>query len=214
MISFYDDNELVNLCRTFDRLMFDKALRGYVEAFRHALFTGVREFELAAIQIEHCHANYIEIPHGKGAKSRVVDIHPAGVPYYQLYLRERQQAGGKWLFPGSRSSKGPHVGPVATRTLRKWWKWMAREAGIHEAGLHELRRTFTTWAQEWMSITDLMRQLGHSKYDTTLKSYAGSIPGRKFCKDKPEWIKVAEAGGQRLLEEQGVIEITEWRKRG
>ena len=53
----------------------------------------------------------------------------------------------------------------------------------------------------------MMRQLGHSKYDTTLLSYQGSIPGRKFVKDPPQWLQVAEAGGRRLLEKQGVIDI-------
>lgn len=209
MINFYDDKELVNLWQTFDKLMREPRLRLYIEAYRLALCTGLREFELAAILVEHCHENYIDVPYGKGAKSRTVDIHPVCVPYYHLYLRERQQQGDRCLFPGRQ-------GPIATRTLRKYWKQVVEDAGIRylqPLPLHALRRTFATYMAESLSMLDLMDQMGHGSITTTNKHYRGSIAGRKFEKGPLEWLLVAEAGGRKLLEDQGVIELVAWRQK-
>lgn len=207
-INFYTSEELVSLWTTFDRLMRGP-LRGYVEAYRLTLCVGLREFETAGIEVENCHENYIQIRQGKGGKDRVADLLPVCLPYYHTYLRERQcsaSMGARWLFP-SPKFEDQHV---STRALRKWWRVVVQEAGIRyfdKLPLHALRSTFATWAAEQLSEVDLMRQLGHAKLDTTLKHYQGSLPGRKFSKPTPEWIKVAVAGGQALLESQNVIEL-------
>jgi integrase len=223
LIQFFDDPELCQLWKGWDRYMHDPYHRMHVELERLTLMTGAREFEINCLRVSDCHDRYIEIQKGKGDKYRTADVHPLGLPYYHAYLRERQQASGDpYLFPAvsikrHETNKGNSKAenhrilhfkvPVPTRTIRRRWPQFCKLIHLRYVEFHGLRRTFITWIAEELSVTDMMDQVGHQDYRTTNQHYRASIPGRKFYKAKPEWKKIAEAGGQRLLENQNVISI-------
>jgi integrase len=83
---------------------------------------------------------------------------------------------GQHLFPGE--SLDTEKGKVARprRDLKRPWKWIAREAGLSDVRLHDLRRTTASFMLSGgASLATVGKTLGHTQASTTAR-YAHLSP--------------------------------------
>ena len=128
---------------------------------------GLRRSEIACLAAEDCHLDaeppVLHVRNSKGAKDRVVPLHP------MLVQMLRGRIG--WLFksPGSRS----HLSPVSVGVrLSK-----ALSNGDQHVTAHQLRHYFGTEAARWADGNVLLvaQLMGHSSPSTTM-GYIGWSP--------------------------------------
>jgi integrase len=155
-----------------------------------ALYTGMRIGEICALRWEDVdfENGLIHVRHtlqriaaeGKKNKTALVFGAPKSAcsgrdiplsPSLKTLLREawKKRAGG---YVVSRKS-----GCAEPRTVRYWFRRIARRAGLSSVRFHTLRHTFATRCVELgVDIATLSRLLGHSSVKMTLDIYAGSTP--------------------------------------
>jgi len=196
---------MVKLFETAERVMDDP--RWIQAAFVTRLFfcaplrlNEMRHVQLKDIQLE---AGLIFVREGKGGETRFVEVVPEFLPYLEYYLKFHTKPGQTWLFPAMRRSRKLRRGqvanvPVSRRTIEKWWEDMLRLSGIRHVELHSTRRAHVYYFRDRLTPADMKDQLGHARLSTTEEHYWESIPGRRFRKEKPEWVKTMEAGAERI----------------
>lgn len=94
---------------------------------------------------------------------------PAGYPYVMVppnrydHIQENRRQG-KWSYEHAR------IGVICN--FKRQFDRIKIRAEIKTGTFHDIRRTaITNWFYEGLTITEVMRLAGHSKYDTTLKYY-------------------------------------------
>src|SRR5216683_7073325 len=134
------------------------------------LKSGIRESELAALQIEDVDFVHDElrVREGKGKKERTIPLMRELKTALQRYLTEREQQENivdvETMFL---ARNGTSLNPSSIRKLVK--KYYTK-AGVRKSGVHTLRHTFSAHnVNNGMSIADLQKILGHKKKETTLK---------------------------------------------
>jgi len=97
------------------------------------------------------------------------DRRPAGYPYIMVppnrydHIQGRRKRGD-WSYENARTG--------VINNFTKQFDKIRAKAGINTGTFHDFRRTaITNWFYEGLSIIEVMRLAGHSKYDTTLKYY-------------------------------------------
>jgi integrase len=80
----------------------------------------------------------------------------------EILRRRAKTATGDWVFPGN--TKEGHAGP-----FRVQWEQFAKDAGVQDLHVHDLRRSLGTWMISSGSSTTLtMRALGHKTIHAAL----------------------------------------------
>lgn len=133
--------------------------------FRVALFTGARRGNLLAMKwadIDLDAATW-RIPHTKNGTPQTVTLAPPVV----AILKARRAQGGRakvvspFVFPGS-GKTGHMVEPKSA------WRRIRARAGIDDARIHDLRRTFGSWqAITGASLPIIGKSLNHRNQSTT-----------------------------------------------
>jgi site-specific recombinase XerD len=134
------------------------------------LKSGIRESELAALQIEDVDFAHDELTvrEGKGKKERSIPLMPELKRALLRYVGERDRQTNivdlETLFL---ARNGTSLNPSSIRKLvRKYYK----KAGVRKSGVHTLRHTFSAHnINNGMGIAELQKILGHKKKETTLK---------------------------------------------
>jgi site-specific recombinase XerD len=134
------------------------------------LKSGVRESELAALQIDDVDLYHEELTvrEGKGKKERKIPLMPELKRALRHYIAERERQANirdeEILFL---ARNGTSLNPSSIRKLVK--KYYTK-AGVRKSGVHTLRHTFSAHnVNNGMTIADLQKVLGHKKKETTLK---------------------------------------------
>lgn len=139
-----------------------------VEATRRAIklcmALGLREQEAARIAREHVDLEqgviYIQ---GKGAKERRLPLSPYATGIIEAQLAECT-TDSNWLFP----QRHDPTKPIGADGLSKAHARAARNAGMLDLHLHDLRRTAATGLRELGAARDTVgRILGHAVHDVT-----------------------------------------------
>lgn len=97
------------------------------------------------------------------------DRRPEGYPYVMVppHRYDRIQVlrkQGRWKYTSSRTT--------IENNFTRHFKQIKTLAGISSGTFHDLRRTaITNWFYQGLSIIEVMRLAGHSKYETTLRYY-------------------------------------------
>jgi integrase len=119
----------------------------WADAIRMLLFTPGRKSEILRLAWSEVHTNRccIELPEARDKNGNAKDV-PLNAFARALLERRRIEAAdagqrSKWVFPSSRN-EGPIVG------LQKVWEDIRSECGLHGVWLHDLRRTWATFAAE------------------------------------------------------------------
>ncbi len=134
------------------------------------LFCGLRSREVISLRLDDVDLLQAEIRvHGKGDKDRVLPLPPYLRGVLASYLRiERPVSEHEALFV---SLKRPRRGrPMTPAGLRGLFRYHRKRSGIAAANPHRLRHTFAVdMVREGMPIPVLMRILGHSSFDMTMR---------------------------------------------
>jgi len=130
------------------------------------LYTGIRLSEL--LKLKRNEVNFEEksiyIHRGKGAKDRMIPIHPKLVPYLEFYLTKRDQKlpVSGYFFTSFRSGK-----PLAIKNLYAVFKKLSCQCGF-KITPHMLRHTMAKLSLEAnLNPFTLKEILGHSNIATT-----------------------------------------------
>ena len=140
-----------------------------VAAVRFAAVTGLRIGEILGVQWDHIQfeTGRLLLPTTKTGR-RMHDLPPAAFDILSALSRIN-----KWCFTSVRDSA------VTYRTVRTVFATAARAAGLSDARLHDLRRTFMTSATRTGIGTDVLRDLlGHrttAMADRYIRSLENSV---------------------------------------
>ena len=162
------------------------------------LGAGLRVNEGVNLKVEDCHPTMFHIIRGKGGKERWAEIIPELRDTIWASVEALRGRPNDYVF-GSPELKFRMTDegekfirlPIDVRTGWNWWKRVLEAAQVRYISPHGARKTFATWEAERLSVHDLREQLGHSNYTTTEKYYRGSIPGRRYFKETPDWRRPA-----------------------
>lgn len=133
---------------------------------------GLREAELAALRCGDIRGGYgeseIRVRHGKGDKSRTVQVPQACKTHLMHFLAWKAQRGEPTgaddpVFVGQRGQWTPQA---VAQCVKKWLK----QLGLYERGksAHSLRHSYAVeYYRNTHDLRGLQKQLGHSKIQTT-----------------------------------------------
>jgi len=138
----------------------------WADAIRMLLFTPGRKSEILRLAWTEVHTNRccIELPEARDKNGNAKDV-PLNALARALLERRRVEAAeiglkSKWVFPSSRTD-GPIVG------LQKVWEDVRSQCGLEGVWLHDLRRTWATFAAEAGGApATIALALGHSQIQT------------------------------------------------
>jgi integrase/recombinase XerD len=160
-VEIADVEKLLNTCHAGTFLdLRDKAILLFL------LDTGLRAFELCALDIDHVDliAGDVQVERGKGAKPRLCMIGKRTRKAIRQYKRERlDDSPALWVTDdGSR---------LTYWGLNQMIRRRANKAGIKKPGLHDFRRAFAlNCLRGGMDIFSLQKLMGHSDL-TVLRRY-------------------------------------------
>jgi integrase len=191
-IKFYTDIEQVKIYRGIHVLEKKPEWKAPCDLTRFLLAAGFRIHEAVAILVENCFENYVHAHKTKTGVPRDVEISPEAIEWYQKFVQDARDEGRTLLFPAFRrtyKTKFRDVSevPLSRFTAMRWWKSVIKACGVRVLTSHAARRTFASWEAERLGVFDLKDQLGHASINTTEKYYRGSIPGRRFSKEAPQF---------------------------
>ncbi len=199
------DHEMVKFWEHTERVMDDPKCTAVSFITRLFFCAPLRLNEMRHVKLDdiNLEAGVIFVRAGKGGTTRYVEIVPEFIPYIEYYIKLYTRPGQTWLFPALRRSPKTRRGkvtnsPISRRQIEKWWTSVLRLAGVRHVNLHTTRRAHVYWFRDRLTAMDMKDQLGHSSLRTTETYYWESVPGRRFNKAKPEWVKLMEAGAERL----------------
>ena len=146
---------------------FFKALRDepnttYRDFFLTCLFTGARRGNVQSMRWTDLTLDRgtWTIPDTKSGKPQTVVLTAPAVAILQA--RQAQANGSPWVFPGR------HEGRYLGEPGKAWARILAR-AGIENLRIHDLRRTFGSWAAAGgASLQIIGKALGHADVSTTV----------------------------------------------
>lgn len=151
----------------------DESLIGIRDAALVAILlsTGMRRSELVSLVLEDYqpYSGAISIRQGKGNKSRLVYLPPAGQPIFQRWLAVRGNTLGALLMPISKSQRlqGRSMSEGAVLYLLQK---RASQAGIEPFTPHDCRRTFiSNLLAAGVDIVTVSQLAGHASVTTTAK---------------------------------------------
>lgn len=138
----------------------------WADAIRMLLFTPGRKSEILRLDWSEVHTNRccIELPEARDKNGNAKDV-PLNALARALLERRRVEAAetgqqSKWVFPSARTD-GPIVG------LQKVWEDVRSQCGLEGVWLHDLRRTWATFAAEAGGApATIALALGHSQIQT------------------------------------------------
>lgn len=125
------------------------------------LLTGLRSQELLALSWENVHGNTLQILDTKNGNDHQIVL---GERSSQLFaeLREMNQTDSPWVFPSPAKPNGRLLG------IDRTWRRLRKEANIRDVRLHDLRRTFATWARRrGIAAEDIGGALNHINIKST-----------------------------------------------
>ena len=152
-----------------------------IEAYLH---TGCRCHELVNLTREDVESDHIIIRHHtKTGNFRVIELNQQGADIFRRVLIGTERPFPRWK-PQSAS--------------KKFLKY-ARQAGIRDINLHDLRHTFASRCLEsGMSLASLQILMGHESINTTIKFY-GHL-SREHIKQEIKKLKYGYSSPARILE--------------
>lgn len=167
----------------------------WADAIRMLLFTPGRKSEILRLSWSEVHTNRccIELPEARDKNGNAKDV-PLNALARALLDRRRVEAAetgdkSKWVFPSSRTD-GPIVG------LQKVWEDIRSACGLEGVWLHDLRRTWATFAAEAGGApATIARALGHRQIQT--QSHYVHV-------EQEQALRLADAVGVTL--QQGLVE--------
>jgi integrase/recombinase XerD len=131
--------------------------------------TGLRVSELVSLTVQAVMADpQFIIVTGKGGRERLVPVAAAARECVRIYLdalKEREKAGGKWLFPSFGGT-----GHLTRQHFAAELKELAAEAGLDHRRIspHVLRHAFATHLLEGgADLRAVQQMLGHADISTT-----------------------------------------------
>jgi len=134
------------------------------------LFSGLRSREVLSLHIKDMGLLQEEMRvYGKGDKDRVLPLAPYVRSAVAAYLElERPETDHDYLFV---NLKGPSRGsPMTAAGLREIFRYHRKRSGVQKANPHRLRHTFAAdMVREGMSLPVLMRLMGHSSIEMTMR---------------------------------------------
>lgn len=159
---FYDDMEMETMrdnCTTKREIALIDLL----------LSTGLRVSECSGIRMNEIDWEKRTIMiHGKGGKDRIVPFSIRAKKHLQEYLIERGIRISDFLFCSERK---PH-GKLSSAAIQKIVKNIGVRANIPDITVHCFRRWFATdMFNKGMEPRYIQTILGHSKFETTVRSY-------------------------------------------
>jgi site-specific recombinase XerD len=133
------------------------------------LNTGLRESELAALDLDSIENNILTVFHGKGDKERNVPLNQACVDAINKYLEVRPKTEDKALFLCKIDDyRGTRINRMKPITIYCMIKKNCKKIGQGELSPHKLRHTAATnWLEKGASIVDIKNLLGHEDISTT-----------------------------------------------
>jgi integrase/recombinase XerD len=146
--------------------------------------SGARIGEALSINLEKINWDEKEIPIiGKGKKPRKVYLHDAAIPWIKKYLKIRKSNHVALLVTLDGKSRWTQTD--VGRSFRRYRKM----SGINKKfTLHTFRHSFATiMLRKGAKINEIQRLLGHTRLETTVRYYIGSIEddaAKKCVQDK------------------------------
>jgi integrase len=178
---------------------FFKALRDepntdYRDFFLLCLFTGARRGNVQSMRWADLALDRGEwtIPDTKAGKPQTVVLTAPAVVILQA--RQAQANGSPWVFPGR------HEGRYLGEPGKVWARVLAR-AGIENLRIHDLRRTFGSWAAAGgASLQIIGKALGHADVSTTaIYSRLNLDPVRAVVEATVQAMLTAGNGSKKML---------------
>ena len=155
--------------------------RPVVEAIRVALFSGLRISEVRLLRWEDVNfeTNRVRLRDTKtGTRIHIM-------PPPAIEVIERQIRLNEWILTSGRPA------PLMYRTIRHRFAEIAKAAGLENVRLHDLRRTFMTWAAESGANTYQLRQLLGHKTTQMADRYVRAVETRDLGETVSEIILTA-----------------------
>jgi integrase len=152
---FYSDAELQALGAVLDRVEREGSMRpGIIGAIRFLALSGLRLGEALALKWQDVDLDRaaLFLPDAKaGAR-----IHPVGAIAVALLAESRPEIAVGYVF---------HAGdgrPLSRNTVESAWRRLRAAAGLHDARIHDLRHSVSTYAGQTGANAFLIRdKLGH-----------------------------------------------------
>jgi len=132
---------------------------------------GLRVSEVARLKV--CNVDFnkrIMKVRGKGDKDRLVPISEVAKDVLLLYLGDRADEAGAWIFPGSRDPNSSS--PVRPDTVSTRFRTLMIRFGMEQRGVsaHSVRHsTATHLLDHGVSIRQVQELLGHTSVETTAR---------------------------------------------
>lgn len=125
------------------------------------LDSGLRAFELLALDLEDIQDDTVTVRRGKGGKSRTVFIGDKTRQELNRYLRHRGMEAGPLWVTDERT-------PLSMNGLKTIVRRRAQSAGVPKPGIHAFRRGFAVaMLKAGADLVSIQRLLGHSQLGVT-----------------------------------------------
>lgn len=146
------------------------------DAIHAVLLTGARKSEILALAWRQADASgasgwvdleagVLRITRAKGGP-REIRLGDAALDLFAGILARREDDSSPWVFPGHK--RGTHL-----QGLQRAWERLRKGAGILDARVHDLRKTFSTALRSHgVPLEDIADFCGHRDITTTRASYA------------------------------------------
>lgn len=178
----------------FFKALYDEPNTNYRDFFLLCLFTGARRGNVQSMRWADLALDRgtWTIPDTKANKPQIVVLTAPAVAI--LRAREAQANGSEWVFPGRR--EGQYLGEPG-----KVWARVLERAGIENLRIHDLRRTFGSWAAAGgASLQIIGKALGHADVSTTaIYSRLNLDPVRAVVEATVQSMLVAGNGSKKML---------------
>ncbi len=169
---------------------------------------GLRRVEIARAKL----ADYdgekglVRVKHGKGNKSRILPIDNGARDALEAWLQIRGDAPGA-LFYGVNKGGRIHSRAINSRAVHELFAKRGEQAGVKDAGFHDLRRTFISdLLDKGVDVATVAKLAGHNDPATTLRYDRRKLESRReaikslhvpFVRQNKKPRKVTTSRGQR-----------------